>query len=77
MEASTLEASARVLPQVLPHEVLAELERDVNTVIEAFDSGWQPPARPGSLTSGAPGHSPVLELDRHLKRCRHPPPGRF
>ena len=44
---------AVVVSEALPDAVLAHLERDVNHIIDAFDGGNEPPARPGSLTSGA------------------------
>lgn len=47
------ETGAVVVSDALPDALLKDLERDVNLVIDAFDGGYEPPARPGSLTSGA------------------------
>ena len=44
---------ALVVSDALPDALLTDLERDVNLIIDAFDGGYEPPARPGSLTSGA------------------------
>ena len=44
---------ASVFSDVLPPDVLEHLERDVALFIDAFDGGYEPPTRPGSLTSGA------------------------
>ena len=73
-----MEAGARVLPEALPPEVLANLERDVETVIEAFDGGYETPARPGSLTSGARQEHTFLHAGLQLgtlmlNSCGHPP----
>lgn len=46
------ETGAVVVSDALPDALLKDLERDVNLVIDAFDGGYEPPARPGSLTSG-------------------------
>ena len=50
---------AAVHADVLPPRVLASLERDLASIIEAFDGGYAPPDRPNSLTSGAPPASSV------------------
>jgi len=43
---------AAVLSDVLLPDALEHLERDVDLIIDAMDSGYEVPARPGSLTSG-------------------------
>lgn len=44
---------AAVVADALAADVMAHLERDVVSFIDAFDGGYEPPSRPGSLTSGA------------------------
>lgn len=45
---------AAFVADALAPDVMAHLERDVASFIEAFDAGYEPPSRPGSLTSGTP-----------------------
>lgn len=46
------ETGAVVVSEALPDVLLEDLERDIDLIIDAFDGGYEPPARPGSLTSG-------------------------
>ena len=50
MEASA--TGAVVVGDALDSDVLDHLQRDVTSFIQAFDDGYEPPSRPGSLTSG-------------------------
>ena len=45
---------AAFVADALAPDVMAHLERDVASFIEAFDAGYEPPSSPGSLTSGTP-----------------------
>ena len=63
---------AAFVADALAPDVMAHLERDVASFIEAFDAGYEPPSSPGSLTSGTrrthlEREPRVARLLRHLR----------
>ena len=53
---------AAVVADALAPDVMTHLERDVASFIDAFDGGYEPPSRPGSLTSGARRRVPPTRI---------------
>jgi hypothetical protein len=67
---------AAFVADALAPEVMAHLERDVASFIEAFDAGYEPPSSPGSLTSGT-RRTPLEREPRVARLLRHLRPDVF